>query len=309
MGFTIRDLSMSTAWNYARVNSGEELVDQLLALGFSQVELNYRVKEEWMPAVERYIAQGLVKISSVHNVFPMGDETLYGPDSVLLGYEDETLRRQAVELGKKSIDWAARLGAGAVVIHPTEVPLNPEIYDAPLKKMLCEGKRDTLEYRALYARMCHARDAAPYLSRMMKSLDELSGYIVNNGLSVRLGIENRAMCHQIPIFEEYHAILDRFEDGPVGVWIDTGHAVMMAELGLQALPLDERIADRIVGMHIHDAAQAKDHYAPCTLPGDVLDPFRPYIERCPIRVLEISSRISEAEIREGTKRLIEHYGQ
>ena len=308
MGFCKEDLSMSTSWNYAKATCGEELIDQLLALGFSQVELNYRVRREWLPAIERYIAQGRVKISSVHNVFPKGDERLFGPDSVLLGEADEALRKQAVELAKQSIDWAVRLGARAVVFHPTEVPLDPKLYDEPLKRMVREGKKGTDAYRELYDRMLKARRAQPYMDRMMRSLEELSEYVVRGGLNVRLGIENRAMCHQIPIFSEYLPILDRFAGGPVGVWIDTGHAVMMEEIGLQALPLDRRVAENIVGMHIHDAKNAMDHYAPCTLEGDVLAPFRAYMERCPIRVLEIAGRISESEIIEGTERFIAQYG-
>ena len=308
MSFTKKDLALSTMWNYRKASSGEELMDQLLALGFVKTELNYRVKPEWLPGIERYIREGTIRAVSVHNVFPeIGDER-FGTDSVLLGYQDETLRREAVALSERSIDWACRLGAGTVVFHPTEVPLPPEQYDVPLKKMIAAHETDGEAYQALRAEMLEKRRADPYLSQMMKSIEELCDYVVRNRLPVRLGMENRAMCHQVPVFSEFELIAERFEGSPAGIWLDTGHAIMMMEIGLQSLPLSDRVKRNIVGMHIHDAADGLDHYAPCTLPGDVLAGFREYIDHAPIRVLELSGRLSAEEILTGTDRFVARYG-
>ena len=308
MSFTKQDLALSTMWNYRKASSGEELMDQLLALGFTKTELNYRVKPEWLPGIERYIKAGRIRAVSVHNVFPETKDERFGTDSVLLGYADETLRHQAVELSKRSIDWACRLGAGAVVFHPTEVPLPPEQYDVPLKKMIAAHETDSDAYQALRAEMIEKRKAAPYLSQTLKSIEELCDYVTNNRLPVRLGMENRAMCHQAPIFSEFEIIAERFEGSPAGIWLDTGHAIMMMEMGLQSLPLSERVRRNIVGMHIHDAVDGLDHYAPCTLPGDVLAPFREYIQASPIKVLELSGRLSADEILIGTDRFAARYG-
>ena len=309
MAFTKADLAMSTMWNFRRANSGEELLDQLIALGFHRVELNYQVRTEWLPGIERYVREGRMAVSSVHNVFPKTFDERFGTDSVLLGYEDESLRRQAVELSKASIDWAVKLGAGAVVFHPTEVPLDPQRFDMPLKKLIAAHQTETEAYRRLRAEMLAARQAAPCLSQMMRSIEELADHVVRHDLPVRLGMENRAMCQQVPIFSEFEIIVDRFAGGPVGVWLDTGHAIMMMEMGLQALPLPEKVAKNIVGMHIHDAADALDHYAPCTLPGEVLEPFRDYILQSPIKVLELSGRLSAEEVLMGTERFVEQYGK
>ena len=78
--------------------------------------------------------------------------------------------------------------------------------------------------------------------------------------------------------------------------------------GLQQLPLSKKAADMIVGMHIHDAADALDHYAPCTLPGEPLAPYREYIVNSPIKVLELSGRLTAEEIITGTDRFVEAYG-
>ena len=309
MSFTKADLAISTMWNFRKAHSGEELIDQLRELGFERVELNYQVRTEWLSSIRRRINEGAIKVSSVHNVFPKTLDKQFDTDSVMLGYEDESLRQQAVELAKGSIEWACVLGAGAVVFHPTEVPLDPQGFDVPLKKMIAAHQQDTEEYRALHARMLAARQSQPYIDRMMKSIDELADYVVKYDLPVKLGMENRAMCHQCPIYSEFDMIADRFSGGPVGIWLDTGHAIMMEEMGLQQLPLSKKVADMIVGMHIHDAVDALDHYAPCTLDGDVLAPYREYIVNSPIKVLELSGRLSAEEIITGTDRFVERYGK
>ena len=309
MSFTKADLAISTMWNFRKAHSGEELIDQLTALGFSRVELNYQVRTEWISGIRRRIDEGAIKVSSVHNVFPKTLDKKFDTDSVMLGYEDESLRQQAVELAKGSVEWACVLGAGAVVFHPTEVPMSPDEFDVPLKALIKAHQTDTEEYRALHAKMLAARQSQPYLDRMMKSIDELANYVAKNNLPVKLGMENRAMCHQCPIYSEFDMIADRFAGGPVGIWLDTGHAIMMEEMGLQQLPLSKKVADMIVGMHIHDAVDALDHYAPCTLPNDVLAPYREYIVKSPIKVLELSGRLSAEEIITGTDRFVERYGK
>ena len=309
MSFTKADLAISTMWNFRKAHSGEELIDQLTALGFSRVELNYQVRVEWLSGIRRRIDEGAIKVSSVHNVFPKTLDKKFDTDSVMLGYEDESLRQQAVELAKGSVEWACVLGAGAVVFHPTEVPMSPDEFDVPLKALIKAHKTDTEEYRALHAKMLAARQAQPYLDRMMKSIDELANYVAKYNLPVKLGMENRAMCHQCPIYSEFDMIADRFAGGPVGIWLDTGHAIMMEEMSLQQLPLSKKAADMIVGMHIHDAVDALDHYAPCTLPNDVLAPYREYIVNSPIKVLELSGRLSAEEIITGTDRFVERYGK
>jgi len=309
MSFTKADLAISTMWNFRKAHSGEELIDQLIALGFSRVELNYQVRTEWLSGIRRRINEGAIKVSSVHNVFPKTLDKKFDTDSVMLGYEDESLRQQAVELAKGSVEWACVLGAGAVVFHPTEVPMEPGEYDVPLKKLIAAHQQDTPEYKALHAKMLAARQSAPYIDRMMKSIDELANYVAKYNLPVKLGMENRAMCHQCPIYSEFDMIADRFAGGPVGIWLDTGHAIMMEEMGLQQLPLSKKAADMIVGMHIHDAVDALDHYAPCTLPGDVLAPYREYIVNSPIKVLELSGRLSAEEIITGTDRFVARYGK
>ena len=98
MSFTKADLAISTMWNFRKAHSGEELIDQLRELGFERVELNYQVRTEWLSGIRRRIREGAISVSSVHNVFPKTLDKRFDTDSVMLGYEDESLRQQAVEL-------------------------------------------------------------------------------------------------------------------------------------------------------------------------------------------------------------------
>lgn len=303
------DFALSTMWNFRKASSGAQLMDQIRALGFTLVELNYQVKREWIPDIERFVRDGKIKVSSIHNVFPKVVDERFNTDSVLLGYEDEALRKQSIALCKQSIDWACTLGAGAVVFHPTEVPLSPDQYDIPLKKMIAAHENGSDAYMSLQREMVAARQSAPYVSRMLKSIEELADYVTKNNLPVKLGMENRSMCHQVPIFSEFEIIAEAFGGGPVGIWLDTGHAIMMEELGLQHMPLSQTVADCIVGMHIHDAVDGLDHYPPCTLKGDVLAPYMAHIIRSPIKVLELSGRLSPEEILRGTENLIAKYNE
>ncbi len=307
--FNQADLAISTMWNFRKALSGRELIDQLLRLGFTSVELNYQVKAEWLPEIEAAITAGELKVVSVHNVFPKTYDERFNTDSMMLGYQDEALRRQAIELSKISIDWACRLGAGAVVLHPTEVPLPPEEFDVPLKALVKAHRTDSDEYRVLRERLLVARESAPYMSAMLRSVGELADYVDKHRLPVKLGIENRAMCHQVPIYDEFLPITERFDGSSVGIWLDTGHGIMMQELGLQALPLPVKVAKSIVGMHIHDAQDGLDHYAPYTLPAPVLEPFLPHIINSPIKVLEMSGRLTAEEIAVGTRRLLKRMNE
>lgn len=309
MRFTQSDLAISTMWNYKKASCGDELIDQLLALGFARVELNYQVRAQWLPDITKRVRAGDVSVVSVHNVFPkVDDDEHFGTDSLLLGHTDESLRRRAVELCMRGIDHACALGAGAVVFHPTQAALAPEAFDIPMKRLVKEKKTGTPEFAALQSALLRARNAAPHIAQTRRSIGELCDYVVKNALPVRLGMENRAMCQQIPLYSEFDALLSGFEGSPAGVWLDTGHGIMMQELGLQTLPLSHKAKSNLVGMHIHDAADGLDHYAPCTLPGDVLAPFREYIDSAPIRVLELSGRLSADDIARGTAAFVARYG-
>lgn len=304
-------LSFSTSWNWRLAKTGNELMDQIMALGFDTVELNYKVTEQMYKEIYDRVQRKEITISSVHNVFPFTEDKDYDTDSQLLGYKDKQKRQKAIQYTKKTIDYGVRLGAKAVVIHPGEVPVEAERnYDKLLKNLYREGKKETREYKALFNQMLEYRNSQnmSYVAIIKESLEELNNYIEQKNYNICLGIENRAMCCQIPDFKEANFLLEQLEGLPIYFWYDIGHGVMMENLGLFC-NIEEayKIKDKVIGVHIHDAQGVDDHFAPYTF-GDNLDKFIDIIKGAPIKVLELGVKNKSEDIIRGTEMLYRKLG-
>jgi sugar phosphate isomerase/epimerase len=301
-------LSFSTMWNYMKSSDGAELLRQIIDLGFRKVELNYRISREMLDAMEPLLERGVIAVGSIHNVFPRVADPAFDTDSQLLGYADPDLRAEAVKLTKQSVDYAQRLGAAAVVIHPGEVPVSEaRFYDRMLKRLYRQGKQDSPEYETLFREMAEyrAKRSPCHLELIRQSLEALCEYIGKKNYTVKLGIENRAMCHQIPDFAEADWLLSKLRELPVYFWYDIGHGMVLENLGIfnnraGALAL----ADRTIGIHIHDTLGVEDHWAPY-IHSDHLDDFLELIAKIPIKVLELGSKNSAAAVLKGVAVLCE----
>jgi sugar phosphate isomerase/epimerase len=289
-------------WNYMKSSHGAELLHQILDLGFHKVELNYRISREMLATMEPMIAKGRIGVSSIHNVFPRVDDPAFDTDSLLLGYPDPELRRMAVELTKQSVDYAQRLGAAVVVIHPGEIPVSEvDHYDRSLKQLYRGGKKDTPEYAKLFAEMLDYRSQRSpcHVELIRQSLTEICEYIGRKNYAVKLGIENRAMCHQIPDFNEAGQLLEALRELPVYFWYDIGHGLVLENLGLfNNLAGVLGLVDQTIGIHIHDAIGVEDHWAPY-LHSNHLDDFLGLIAKIPVKVLELGAKNSAADIDKG----------
>nr|WP_255813403.1 TIM barrel protein [Acidaminobacter sp. JC074] len=276
-------------------------------MGFNKIELNYAITKEMIEEILPMVDKGQVEISSVHHPFPKHSEKLFDTDSQMLGFEDKILRNKAIDMTKQSIDYAHLLGAKAVVIHPSEVPIDYENhhYDVLLKNLYREGKKNSKDYKNLYKEMIEHRDhfSPSFVRRTADSLEVLSDYILKKNYDVKIGIENRAMCHQIPDFYEAEYILSRLEDAPVRFWYDIGHGVMMENLGMfNNMDGLQKILSRTIGIHIHDVIGVNDHYAPYEF-GDYIDMYLPFIKKIPIKVLEIGALRSKENVITAAKRI------
>ncbi len=307
--------SFSTSWNFRDSRVGRELMERIIGLGFRSVELNYRISEETLATILPMVDGGEISVSSVHDVFPAVEDERFDTDSRLLGYEDPALRRRAVELGERSVDFAARLGARAVVVHPGAIPMDGggfagpsglagAAYDEELKRLCDAEGSGSPALAALRAEFLEYRRRAlgGDLRRIADSLGEIASYAASRYPGIRIGIENRPMCHQVPDFAELRFLLGELAGLPVGPWFDTGHGILMRKLGF----FDDRaeaaaLADRLVGVHIHDVRGTDDHFAPYE--GDGLDDYLGLIEAAPIKVLELGRKNSPEAILRGARAL------
>lgn len=310
-GTTVTDkgeYSFSTCWNIRRFpEDGRGLVEDIKTLGFRYVELNYNVTARHLETIEPMIEKGEIAVSSVHNVFPYISDPDYGTDSVMLGFDDEDKRRRAVELLKRTVDYAQRYGAKAVVVHPGEVPFAYNI-DEALKKLYREHGRDSGQYRTLWNEMLEARERGSprYVERIRNSLEEVSDYMAQKGCSIAIGIETRSRCYQMPTLLEAKTICDSLKGSTVGLWYDIGHAMMMDRMGLYDNRKElELVKPYVCGVHIHETLELSDHWCPYVHSRtEDFDPFLDVIRRAKVKVYELKAACRPEEIEESHQRIV-----
>ncbi|NHN29788.1 sugar phosphate isomerase/epimerase family protein [Paenibacillus agricola] len=296
------EYSFSTCWNIKRHTVGREMIEEIKTLGFRHVELNYNVTEELLKTIEPMIEKAEIGISSVHNVFPFIDDKDYDTDSVLLGYDDEVKRKRSVELLIRSMEYAVRYGAKAVVVHPGEVPFAYNI-DSELKKRYRDHGKDSPEYQTLWNEMHErrARLSPLYTKRIQDSLEEVSNHALKQGWDVAIGIETRARCYQMPTLMEAKTICDHLKGSPVSLWYDIGHAMMMDRMGLYDNLNDlQEVKRYIYGVHIHETLELSDHYCPYVHSKDLhfFDHFLEVIDLAKVKVYELKAVCQPDEIHE-----------
>jgi sugar phosphate isomerase/epimerase len=226
-------------------------------LGFARFELNHAVDSAMLAGQP---LDGL--ITSVHEPCPadVSAGTLKA-HNWLVSAVDEEQRRQGVAAMQRSVDLALELGAGAVIVHPGRVDLDPALEFA-LLALYREGKAGSPEYAAARERLMAARfaRAEANMRSVRRSLLELADYAAPRG--VRLGLENRYHYFEIPLPDELDELLDLGCGETVGYWHDVGHAEVLEHLGFGSHEeWLRRFAGHMVGIHLHDVVGVDDHRA------------------------------------------------
>jgi sugar phosphate isomerase/epimerase len=294
------EYSFSTCWNIKKHTIGREMIEEIKELGFRNVELNYNVTEEMMKTIDPMIEKGEIGVSSVHNVFPFIDDKDYDTDSVMLGFDDEEKRMRSVELLIRSMEYANRYGAKAVVVHPGEVPFEYNI-DQELKKLYREHGKESSEYQQLWQVMHERRErlSPRYTKRIQDSLEVVSDYAAKKGWNVAIGIETRSRCYQMPSLMEAKTICENLAGSPVYLWYDIGHAMMMDRMGLyDNLKELQEVKRYIYGVHIHETLELSDHWCPYVHSKDLqfFDHFLEAIDVAKVKVYELKAVCQPDEI-------------
>jgi len=286
-------LALSTAWNAQRHNRGKTLVEEIIDMGFSAIELSVEITEQMLDEISTLYKKGKIKILCLHNFCPKLTRVPLGRSilrAYLLSAIDREERKKAIELTKRTIDFAHLLNAEAVLIHAGEV----NIENRAKEIFACWAKGEKARGEKLMSQVLNERERekAVYLANTLRSLEEISNY--SERFNIKLGIENRFFPHEIPNFEEIGTILDHFRGRNLFYWHDTGHARVAQKLGL--VDLDETFlkeySDKLLGIHLHDIIGFSDHRSPGTGEIDFRDVAH-YLNRHTIKVLEphaISSR-------------------
>jgi sugar phosphate isomerase/epimerase len=297
-------LGISTSWWQNRVEHAGNIVRDVLDLGLSGVELEYRITPNMLHEMKPQL-NGRLSVLSIHNFFPLppgfGPQEASG-DLFLLSSTDSEERSRAVRYTIQTIQHACDMGAPAVVLHLGRVDMpNPA---AELSRLYANGKTGRAQMAAFIDEQRRGRQRTHQrnLDAVLLSLDELNREAQQRG--VLLGIENRFHFHEIPDFEEIEVILNRFEGGHIGYWHDIGHARVQENAGiLRRNQLLEAYSEKIIGVHIHDVSGFTDHLAPGQ--GDIdYGEIRPYLTPALPIILELSaSRVNRKDLENGLRLL------
>ncbi len=291
--------SLSTCWRAELTTDPRVLVEEMKESGVSTLELEFRIGAPAFEAIMKNRNAWGIAISSLHAVCPSAPGRGRGAEEYLISDIDEENRLKGVRDVLATLDAAQRAGAGAVVLHCGMIPKDLGAQHAMMQ--LCDsGKIATPEADAVRAEFFIQRVAASRapLAQTLKSLDAINEAAVKRGIKV--GLENRYYFREIPIFEEFGIIFNRFDGGNLFYWHDTGHAHTMETLfGIPHRKMLETFGDRLIGIHLHDVVNGyTDHNEPGC--GEVdWDMVRGFLRPEVIRVMELNKRVPLEKAKEG----------
>ena len=294
-------LVFSTCWNSHRHQDGEEMIDEILSLGFDHVELSHGIKLSLLPGIMRAVEAGKVRVAGVHNYFPAPiDEVGDAPDSRPFTADLPQVRSKAIELTKKSIEQGASLGAGYIVLHMGTVePLVKRTDTTRLQTMAREGLVGTEEFARTKGEFVRRRNrlAPVYVERAREAIRQLLPHASEFG--VKLGIEGRSHYEQIPSEDEMADLMREFAEEPfVGYWHDFGHIQRKHNLLLLNHEQFVRsISPHLIGGHVNDVKwPARDHPVPLIGGGVPFERLLPFFPAGVPLVWELSGRAAAEDI-------------
>jgi sugar phosphate isomerase/epimerase len=274
--------------------SGKEIISKAKELGFSIIEMAFRLKPDQVQDIIKFARTEGIQISSLHNFVPEPPETEGG---IKLSDIDESARNHAIELTIGTIKRAAEIGAGAVVLHMGE----PRgwawsVFQKELRQAIFDNASQD-QIIGIRQKYIEARKRLPeaYLDSMLLSLDRLAP--MASELGIKLGIENRYSYGQFPNFEELGILLQEFSGSSIGYWHDCGHAANNKYCGFASETENlNTFGNRLVGIHLHDAHDWHDHQIPGPN-GDInFDYLKSFIKADTILVLELAKTAMHEQI-------------
>jgi sugar phosphate isomerase/epimerase len=217
-----------------------------------------------LDGLETLIHCGILPLASLHAPAPRERDARGRWNGDLnLAALDEEERHAAVTATMRTIDYAVRAGAAAVVVHLGACGVRLLPAEAQLRNLHRAGVTSGPECERLRAEAAARRaELAPlHLPQAKRSLEELAGYAADR--SVAIGLENRLHFHEIPRYDEAAELLAPYPTSVAGYWHDVGHAEVQHRLGL----VDKRAwldtnGPRTIGSHLHDVRGILDHRAP-----------------------------------------------
>jgi len=288
-------IGLSTAWNGPGA-SPEQLIQQHRELGFRRLEAYAHFTAEGLQALVEAARRSDVEVASLHGPCPVPGSSGGFPIGLgdWLASTTPSERSRAVDAHKATIDAAAQYGARAIVVHLGNTGVVSR--QRSLLDIVERSGRLSDEHRRARDQAWQEREASkgPHLDAAIESIRALGAHA--RGTGVRLGLECRDGYHEIPGLDEFSEIFSACEGLPVGYWHDAGHGAKLDYLGfIEHEELLRRYAPRMVGMHIHDTRNGRDHQAPGKGDTDFAMLAR-YLQPETIRTLELARSVMASDI-------------
>jgi sugar phosphate isomerase/epimerase len=286
------------------------MLREIADLGFDRVELSHGIRITLVPGILKAVEEGMIKVGSVHNFCPLPMGVFNAaPNFFQPSSPDSRERDQWLRQTKRSIDFAAQVGASLLVCHlgsvrylwllpdrrmaayrishPDAVKSGDKAYLALLEKALAK----------LRGRM------PPFWERTQESIQSVLDYAAEK--KVRLGLENRERFEELPVDADFPAFLAGMPPPlPAGYWHDSGHAHLKEEMGL----VDHRAqleanTSRLLGFHLHDVdKEGHDHQAIGSGSID-FEMVRSFFRPEHLYVIELSPRVDVEGVRASKARV------
>lgn len=297
------DIALTTRWNAGRHATGEAMIEEILELGFTCVELGYDTRPDLVPGIRKMVDCGAVRVNSVHNFCPVPMVAQRGhPEIFTLGHRDKRIRELAVTHTAATIRFAAEIGARVVVTHCGNVDMTR--YTEQLVQLCDQGQQFTPLYEKLKTKLQVKREkkGRKQIGYWQEGLAQLLPLLEEH--RIQLGMENLPTWEAIPTETELEATLNHFNSPWLRYWHDMGHGQIRENLGLiNVVRWLERLAPHLAGMHVHDVLPpAYDHVMP---PRGKIDfsRYKAIANRDIVRVIEPTPRTSPEDIRDALTHL------
>src|SRR5438128_10542609 len=193
--------AFSTCWNTKRHTDGRAMLAEVSALGFEYAELGHGTRLTLVEGARAAVAAGEIKICSVHNFCPLPVGVMHpAPDYYKPSSLRESERQLAVRNTLRTIEFAASIGAKAVVLHLGSVEMRN--YTEKLMKLFAAGRAGTPKFNRVCIKAIELRvkKRQKHLDQLFRSLDAIVPAARAAGL--RLGLETRDSVEQIPSQDE-----------------------------------------------------------------------------------------------------------
>ncbi len=179
-------------------------------MGFSRVELSHGIRITLVPGILKAVEEGVVAVGSIHNFCPLPMGVMNAaPNFFQPSAANDQERDQWLRQTKRSIDFAAQVGASVLVCHLGSV-----------KYLWLEPDRHMTAYREAHPDAVRSGDKA-YLALVEKALQKLRKRmppfwqrtkdsvkaVLDHAASknVRLALENRERFEELPVDADFPA--------------------------------------------------------------------------------------------------------